>query len=385
MPPMSPRLKSIIATTLIQGALFYALIMGLAMTFTREPPEKLSAVTFTPKAKPPPPPVLPLPKAPIVRVSPVAAKDRPVILGDWSAAGPAQRNQDFMKATKWVRDNMPEAERRLERWKAAVPQGSGPGKVTRERPANLATHTLYWPAQWSRGPLPIVAWGNGNDGMCSNSSLSYAAFLAEIASHGYFVVAVGNDDIDYPQPEGIEILADGRPIRTQASALRKAVDWAVAENGRGGSPYAGKLDTDKIAYMGHGCGGLQALSAASDPRAKAAVLLNSAAALRPEATKASLAQFEGQQDEQSVLAAAEANFAKAQAAGRTMYKAALAGVGHSGAYPGPDRRWSGAVLAWLNWQLKGDAKAAATFVAPARPGWSRIQATGIGVEAAKAQ
>lgn len=376
---MSSRLKSIIAATLIQGVLFYALIMGLAMTFTRETADRVSAVTITAKVGPPPV------KAPIIRAAPVAAKDRPVILHDWSAASPAQRNQDFMKATKWARDNMPEAERRLERWRAAVPQGSGPGKVTRVRPANLATHTLYWPAQWSRGPLPIVAWGNGNDGMCSNSSLSYAAFLSEIASHGYFVVAVGNDDIDYPQPEGIEILADGRPIRTQASALRKAVDWAVAENGRGGSPYAGKLDTGKIAYMGHGCGGGQAMSAASDPRAMTAVLLNSAAALRPEATKASLAQFEGQPDDHAVLEAGEANFAKAQAAGRTMYRAALAGVGHSGAYPGPDRRWSGTVLAWLDWQLKGDAKAAAMFAGQARAGWSRIEATGIGRAAPKEQ
>lgn len=383
---MNNRLKSLVFTALIQGVLFYALIMGLAMTFTRGSSEKLSAVTVTPRAKPPPPPALrPLPKAPIVRVGPVAAKDRPVILHDWAVATPAQRNQDFMKATKWVRDNMPEAERRLERWRAAVPQGSGPGKVTRVRPDTLSTHTLYWPAQWSRGPLPIVAWGNGNDGLCSNSSLSYAAFLSEIASHGYFVVAVGNDDIAYPQPEGIEILADGRPIRTQASALRKAVDWAVAENGRGGSPYAGKIDTSKVAYIGHGCGGGQAMSAASDPRTTTAMLLNSPAALRPEATKASIAQLEGQQDERAVIKAGEANFAKAEAAGRTMYRAALSGVGHSGAYPGPDRRWSGAVLAWLNWQLKGDAKAAAAFAAPARAGWSRVKATGIEGVALKAQ
>lgn len=373
---MNNRLKSLLAAALIQGVIFYALIMGLAMTFTREKAEKLSAVTITAQVKPPPA-MPPSPKAPIMRTVPVPAKDRPVILHDWAAASPAQRNQDFMKATKWVRDNMPEAERRLERWRATVPQGSGPGKVTRERPANLPTHTLYWPAQWSRGPLPIVAWGNGNDGLCSNSSLSYAAFLSEIASHGYFVVAVGNDDIDYPQPEGIEILADGRPIRTQASALRKAVDWAIAENGRPGSPYAGKLDTAKIAYMGHGCGGGQALSAASDPRATTAVLLNSAATLRSESGKASLAQFEGQPDEHAVLEASEANFAKAQAAGRTMYRAALSGVGHSGAYAGPDRRWSGAVLAWLDWQLKGDTNAATVLSGLRRDGWSRIDATGL--------
>src|SRR5207302_304654 len=119
--------------------------------------------------------------------------------------------------------------------------------------------------KWSSGRMPIIAWGNGYNGMCSNSSLPYAAFLSEIASHGYFVVAVGNDDIDYPQPEGLEVLADGRPIRTQASALRKAVDWAIEENARAGSPYAGKLDTSKIAYMGHACGGGQALSLLPHP------------------------------------------------------------------------------------------------------------------------
>ena len=146
-----------------------------------------------------------------------------------------------------------------------VPQGSGPGRVTRVRPANLDTHTVYWPARWSRGKLPIVAWANGTAGKCFNSSLEYAAFLAEIASHGYFVVAVGNDDIVFPQPEGLEILADRRPIRTQPGALNMAVDWATAENSRGGSPYAGKLDTGKIAYMGHGCGGGHALIASFDP------------------------------------------------------------------------------------------------------------------------
>jgi len=286
-----------------------------------------------------------------------------------------------MKAFKWVKENtVSEEERRLARWRAAVPQGSGPARVTRLRPPNLTTHTLYWPAAWSKGPLPIIAWGNGYDNKCSNSSLPYAAFLSEIASYGYFVVAVGNDDIDYPQPEGLEILADGRPLRTQASALTKAVDWAIAENSRAGSPYAGKLDTSKVAYMGHACGGQQAMAASSDPRTTTTVLLNAAAKFSPgssDAHKASIAFFEGAKDDGLVLDAGDANFAKAQAAGWPMYKAALKGMSHDGAYPGPDRRWSKAVIAWLDWQLKGASNGATALNGLRRDGWSRIEATGL--------
>jgi hypothetical protein len=377
----SNRLKSAIATALIQGVLGYVFVMTLATTISREADDKLTTVDLTPPPPPKAPPVPPpSPKALPVHSAPVPSAGQPVVLHDWAAASPEQRNLDFAKAHKWVQENLPEEDRRLARWRDELPQGTGPAKVTRLRPPNLATHTLYWPAMWSKGRLPIIAWGNGYDGKCSNSSLPYAAFLSEIASHGYFVVAVGNDDIDYPQPEGLEVLADGRPIRTQASALAKAVDWAIAENGRAGGPYAGKLDTGKIGYVGHACGGEQAMEAASDPRATTIVVLNAAARFRPgssEAHKASIAHFEGQQDDRGVLEAGDASFAKAQVAGWPMYKAALKGMSHSGAYPGPDRRWSKAVLAWLDWQLKGDSNAKTKLDGLSRDGWSRIDATGL--------
>jgi hypothetical protein len=376
---MDSRFKSAIATVLIQGVLAYALIMGLAMTISRTPDEKLSAVTIAPKLKPPPPPTT---QPPVVKTPPLgppgALRGQAVKIHDWSAASAEQRNFDFMKVQKWRDDNMSAEERRLIKLRADLPQGSGPGKVVRLQPPDLPTHTLYWPANWTRGPLPIVAWGNDFAGTCSNSSLPYAAFLSEIASHGYFVVAVGNDDIDYPQPEGLAYLADGRPLRTKASALTKAVDWAVAESGRAGSPYRGKLDTGKVAYMGHGCGAGQALTAAADPRATTVVLLNSSAELHADgssARKPPVAQFEGQQDDREVIEAGDANLAKARAAGWPILRAALKGVGHGGAYSGPDRRWSKAVVAWLDWQLKGDGKAEQALRGLADGGWSRVDST----------
>ena len=65
-----------------------------------------------------------------------------------------------------------------------------------------------------------------------------------------------------------------------------------------------------------------------------------------------------------MASATDAGFAKAQASTWPMYKAALDGLGHDGAYPGPDRRWSKAVIAWLDWQLKGDQRAALLFRGP---------------------
>lgn len=375
---MNSRVKSTIATVLVQAALAYALVMALAVTISRDADRRVTTVNVAPPVAPPPPPIPPVVRdAPATHAGPIPARGRPVILHDWTAASPAQREEDFIKAAKWLQDNLSEEERRLAAWRAQLPRGSGPAKVTRLRPPGLATHTLYWPAAWSGGLLPIVAWGNGN---CANSSLAYAAFLSEIASHGYFVVAVGNDDIDYPQPEGIAFLADGRPVRTQASALRAAVDWAVAENARGGGPYAGRLDKARIAYMGHDCGASQALQASADPRAATVVLLNAAARFAPTPSlvrKAPLAQFEGAQDDGSVRDAGDANFAKAQAADWPMLKAALAGIGRDGAYPGPNRRWSQAVVAWLDWQLKGDDKAKTALERMLRSGWSRVGTTGL--------
>ena len=351
----------------------YALIVGLAMPLPRHMHERITLLNLAPKLAPPPPPRSP-PHAPVGAITKTGAPQ------SWATASPHQRDMAFIKITKWVKDNLSEEERRFAQWRAAVPRGTGPAKVTRLQPPNLTTHTLYWPAEWSKGPLPIIAWGNGADNMCSNSSLPYATFLSEIASHGYFVVAVGNDDIDYPPPDGLAILADGRPLRTQASALTKAVDWAIAENSRIGSPYEGKLDTSKIAYMGHGCGGQQAMAASSDPRTTTTVLLNSPAKFSPGSSdthKAPIAYLEGSQDDSAVLDVGDADFAKAQAAGWPMYKAALEGMSHEGAFAGPDRRWSKAVIAWLDWQLKNDGNAATVLNDLPRDGWNRTDATGL--------
>jgi hypothetical protein len=70
--------------------------------------------------------------------------------------------------------------------------GSGPYPVIIEGDPGVSGHTIYRPEDLGsfdqKNPLPIFAWGNG---ACMNSNTMYASFLAEIASHGFLVVAIG--------------------------------------------------------------------------------------------------------------------------------------------------------------------------------------------------
>jgi dienelactone hydrolase len=288
-----------------------------------------------------------------------------------------------------------EASERFANWVAAAPSGSGPHPSVRTVAPGLATHTLYWPASRPArmGRLPIVAFGNGG---CRNTSIEFAAFLAEIASRGYFVIAVGTDDVPYMGGS-----KGGKPqSRIEASALTEAVDWAITENGRRGSAFHKRLDTARIAYMGQSCGGVQALSASVDPRTSTTVVLNSGYfGKQPDPKAAATAPAGGIRMAERqpwnkfskpiaflvggpadvAFKNAEANFAEASDV--PMFKASLP-VGHTGAYPKPDMRWTLAVVNWLDWQLKGKREAASMFVGAScglcrDPEWSNVASHGL--------
>lgn len=262
---------------------------------------------------------------------------------------------------------------RQRRWREAQPQGSGPYGTVREEVAALPDSTIFRPAQMSAaGTLPIVAFGNG---ACRNTPIDSAGFLAEIASRGYVVVAGGRVDREFETQDFSRTGADGHPVQiTTRKLLIHAVDWAVAENERPGSPYRHKIDTRHIAYMGTSCGGMQALSAASaDPRTTTIVVLNGGRLPRdwPVPPGASFPEhFEwtelrapiafllgGPTDGTSRLG--RDNFGEIQHL--PVFLADLP-VGHSGAYPGPDMRWVTAVVGWLDWQLKGRDAGKSMFV-----------------------
>ncbi len=264
---------------------------------------------------------------------------------------------------------------RLSMWRAELPQGSGPNRVVRLIEPGFTEHTIYRPADLRRsGKLPIVAFANG---ACRNTSTEYAAFLSELASHGYLVIAVGRDDQPMgPAAAGETTSPDGRLLQViDEKVLNQAVDWAIARNVDASSPYHGRLRTDRIAYMGHSCGGMQALTASADPRATTAVVLNSGYYRTPPARPPgplpayrrwselhapTLILTGGPKDVAYTIA--KDSYADGAAAKLPIFLASLPPLAHSGAYVAPDREWSRVVVAWLDWQLKGDRKARAQFV-----------------------
>jgi dienelactone hydrolase len=278
-------------------------------------------------------------------------------------------------------DGSGEQARRFADWNLHPYAGSGPYPATRQEPVSLPTHTVYRPADLSKTPkLPILLWANGG---CRNTSVEFTRFLGELASHGYLVIAIGRSNIEFLVIHGSiaavanEKDANGSPlIISDPAYLIRGLDWAISENSRKNGELYGKLDTEKVATIGQSCGGPQAFRAARDPRITTVVALNSSFP-----TAASQGMVGGANDgwtaERLAIPAAiftggpaDSGFNRAEqcykalASTLPVVKASLNAAGHTGAYPMPDLRWSSAVLAWLDWQLKGDKGAIAMFGGP---------------------
>jgi dienelactone hydrolase len=253
-------------------------------------------------------------------------------------------------------------------------QGSGAYPALYEARADLPDHVFYRPtrlASLGRAKLGIYVFGNGG---CSADGTSSRNHLLEIASHGYLVIASGViPDAAQPAVPPPPPAAPGAKLQaaTPTAALVEAIDWAVRENDRAGSPFFHRIATDEVAVSGWSCGGLQALSAAQDPRVRTAVIMNSGffPADSPiggvVSDKKLLGTLRG-----SVLYILGGPTDIAAANGTDDYRriagipAALVNipVGHGGTYMQPHGGLAAQVVtAWLDWRLKGSAAARARF------------------------
>ena len=256
--------------------------------------------------------------------------------------------------------------------RAAEPVGSGAEPAIVYSDGSLPTHTIYRPAQLA-GRYPVVLWGNGS---CVNSNFGYREFLAEVASHGFIVLAIGPyRDSPAPREQRPADPAEWPPFETRYSQMLDALDWIAAENDRPGSPLLGQVAVEKVAVMGHSCGGLQAVKASVDARVTTAVVLNSGMMadddqyMRRHELKRSIldemhapiAYFIGGESDIAYL-----NAEKDWQALQTLELAAINAnmdVGHGATYQMPNGGpFARGPLAWLQWQLKGDAQARAMFV-----------------------
>jgi hypothetical protein len=121
----------------------------------------------------------------------------------------------------------------------------------------LPKQTVFRPKSVPAGvKLPVILWGNG---LCAGKGDWFSKFLVEIASHGYFIMALG-------APNG------GLGDKTLATDMPSAIEWVYKNAGKGEYAY---LDKTKIAAAGQSCGGLQAYSASVDPRVTLTGLFNS--------------------------------------------------------------------------------------------------------------
>jgi dienelactone hydrolase len=256
--------------------------------------------------------------------------------------------------------------------RAAEPVGSGAEPAIVYSDGSLPTHTIYRPAQLA-GRYPVVLWGNGS---CVNSNFGYREFLAEVASHGFIVLAIGPyRDSPAPREQRPADPAEWPPFETRYSQMLDALDWIAAENDRPGSPLLGQVAVEKVAVMGHSCGGLQAVKASVDARVTTAVVLNSGMMadddqyMRRHELKRSIldemhapiAYFIGGESD-IAHPNAETDWQALQQLDLAAINANM-DVGHGATYQMPNGGpFARGPLAWLQWQLKDDAQARAMFV-----------------------
>jgi dienelactone hydrolase len=142
----------------------------------------------------------------------------------------------------------------------AVP---GPYSVQTGPAFGAARYVVHRPAELGAFPstdsMPVVVWGNGG---CAIDGTRYGDFLGTIASHGFLVMTT------------VAIAGEDNRQQTQDD-LRGALDWAVSENARAGSPLRGKIDTTSMAVMGQSCGGFLSIMLGADPRVGTIGVFNS--------------------------------------------------------------------------------------------------------------
>lgn len=262
--------------------------------------------------------------------------------------------------------------------KAPNTAGDGPYPAIIETDPSLPGHVIYRPADltpFGGGKLPVLAWGNGG---CADDGTSARHHLAQIASYGYLVVAVGEwrsgPGATAPRPMRAPQPAAGLPpAATTADGVKAGIDWALAQNRTEGSRLRGKIDAAALAVAGHSCGGLQAIQVGADPRIKTVLVHNSGIFNDSSQAMPGLPMNKDmlKQLHTPVLYVLGGPADIAYPNGTDDYDRinhipvmlADLPVGHGGTF---GATMGGAVahvtIDWLEWQLKGDRVASRTFI-----------------------
>jgi hypothetical protein len=218
----------------------------------------------------------------------------------------------------------------------------------------LDTHGLFIPVKLGENGIkhPIIVWTNGAGG----TSDFYKNLLSHFASHGFFVVANKMSGGDH-NPEIVE--------------QKAGIDWAIAEAARSGSPYAGKIDPDRIAVAGHSLGSISSFAAAAHPSVKASIHWSAGLTGNPvgaddawlQGLHAPAAFFCGGAEARA-LPRCSGDFDNAPPMVPIFY-GTVEGVNHTDVYGEPNAgQWGRAGVAWFRFTLAGDESLRKWFQAP---------------------
>jgi predicted dienelactone hydrolase len=253
------------------------------------------------------------------------------------------------------------AEAGVQREWPSVTDFSAPGPFAIQREKDVgpgAAYDIVRPAQLGEGGRrhPIVSWNNGTLYPIDR----YQHLLDHWASHGFVVIGAHTN-------------------RTAGGAVHKAaIDWLVAENGRAGSAYFGKLDVTRIGAAGHSQGGGATITAGANVPGPAGIVTSMPLMPISAFERAHLAQHAASMlivsatDDERANRVADQAFADVTT---ELVDAQFVGVHEDAMNPGIQ----GATVAWLRYQLMGDSVAKAQFYPPATcglcndPAWRRIR------------
>ena len=227
---------------------------------------------------------------------------------------------------------------------------SGPYAVTSVPAFGSPGHIVFHPVELEvfaeQDTLPVMVWGNGGCAIRSR----FTDFLSTVASHGFLAITTAP--------------VEGEENRRQTAAdLGAGLDWAEAENARGGSPLEGKIAINRMAVMGSSCGGFLSYELGADPRVDTIGAFNSG--IEGDDT-ARLASLHGPT---LIINGGEVDFMYGPSAANydaidhvPVFYGARDNAGHSATFFHPGGgEFANVASNWLRWTLKGDEEAARMF------------------------
>ena len=250
----------------------------------------------------------------------------------------------------------------VEKTKMVDNGGAGLFQAVAVKETGLSDFVIYHPKDMAQaiacqGKLPLLIWGNGG---CMDSSAPYEHMLTEIASHGYVVVAVGEME-DHPNSR--------KQNSTEASELRRGLEWMLEQNSTKGSDYYHKIDTRHIAAAGHSCGGAQVFFNATDHRLTTCIIMNAGmgdmnmAGAGPESVQKTHTPILYVTGGPTDVAYENAKKDYSRISHVPVVWADHAASGHGGTYHMPyGGDYGRVVVDWLNWHLKNRTANADIFL-----------------------